>query len=62
MFNTQKIEDKIDVEFAKLGAKNVTILAASGDGGSHFAFGPFSSGEIASDLNAIICEKMNMPV
>lgn len=62
MFHSQNLEDRIDVEFAKLGAKKVTIVAASGDGGSHFSFGPFSSGEIASELNAIICEKMNMPV
>lgn len=62
MFRTQTLEDRIDAEFAKLGSKNVTILAASGDGGSHFSFGPFTSGSIASDLNAIICEKMHMPV
>lgn len=62
MFVSQTLEDKIDTEFAKLGSKGVTIVAASGDGGSHFSFGPFDSGALASDLNGIICEQMHMPV
>ena len=45
----------------RLGLRGTTITAASGDGASHFAFGPFSGG-IGDDLNAIICNKMNMPV
>jgi len=63
MFKSQNLEDRIDVEFAKLGSKGVTILAAAGDGGSHFSFGPFdSSSNIATELNKIICDKMHLPV
>lgn len=58
MFGSQDIEDRVDVEFQKLGLKGVTVLASSGDGGSHFAFGPFGK----SSLNEIICDEMNMPV
>lgn len=62
MFNSQILEDRIDTEFAKLGSKGVTIVAASGDGGSHFSFGPFDSGALASELNSIVCGQMHMPV
>lgn len=55
------METRIDAEFAKLGLRGVTITAASGDGASHFAFGPFS-GDIGDSLNTIICAQMNMPV
>ena len=61
MFDSEAVEQRIDAELAKLGLRGTTITAASGDGASHFAFGPFSGG-IGDDLNAIICNKMNMPV
>ena len=61
MFDSETVEQRIDAEFAKLGLRGTTITAASGDGASHFAFGPFSGG-IGDDLNSIICKSMNMPV
>lgn len=37
--------------------RGVTVLGASGDGGSHFSFEPFSGGgELSSVLNKISCE------
>lgn len=61
MFDSATIEQRIDAEFIKLGLRGVTITAASGDGGSHFAFGPFS-GSIGGALDGIICESMHLPV
>lgn len=61
MFDSEAVEQRIDAELAKLGLRGTTVTAASGDGASHFAFGPFS-GDIGSDLNGIICGQMNMPV
>jgi len=61
MFGSAAIEDRIDAELMKLGLRGVTVVAASGDGGSHFAFGPFS-GEIGGALDTIICGSMHMPV
>jgi tripeptidyl-peptidase I len=61
MFDSETIEQRIDAEFQKLGLRGVTITAASGDGASHFAFGPFSGG-IGSDLDSVICSSMHMPV
>lgn len=61
MFDSAEVEARIDMEFAKLGLRGTTITAASGDGGSHFAFGPFS-GSLGSTVNKIICGQMNMPV
>ena len=42
MFESADVERRIDVELQKLGLRGVTVTAAAGDGGSHFAFGPFS--------------------
>jgi len=46
----------------KLGLKGVSIFAASGDGGSHFSFGPFNNGSLSDELNSLICKNFNMPV
>ena len=61
MFPSEDMERRIDAELAKLGMRGTTVTAASGDGASHFAFGPFS-GDIGGDLDEIICKQMNMPV
>ena len=61
MFSSEALEERIDTEMMKLGMRGTTITAASGDGASHFAFGPFQGG-IGDELNAIICQEMNMPV
>lgn len=52
---TQRISTALQV----LGARGVTVLGSSGDGGSHFSFSPFTPTEgdngMADDLNAIAC-------
>jgi len=58
MFSSAALEKRTDAEFAKLGLRGTTVITASGDGGSHFAFGPFGK----SELNEIICKGLNMPV
>ena len=47
----------------KLGARGLSIFASSGDGGSHWAFGPFDDEPtgLAAALNVVTCEK-NFPV
>eukprot|EP00937_MAST-01D_sp_MAST-1D-sp2_P003015 g3015.t1 len=62
MFSSQAQENRIDAELQKLGLRGVTVLAAAGDGGSHFAFGPFQTGSLAAALNAVACEQDSMPV
>lgn len=63
MFDSKDLVDRIETEFKKLGLRGVTILAASGDGGSHWAFGRFEDDlGVGSALNEIICGEMNMPV
>lgn len=55
-------QDRIDAEFQKLGLRGVTLLAASGDGGSHYSFQPFGGGNTTLDaaLNALSCQ-LNSP-
>jgi hypothetical protein len=56
MFGSSWEVDRINVEFMKLGLRGVTLLAASGDGGSHFSFVPFDEGsEMGHALNKISC-------
>lgn len=49
--------DRINQEFMKVGLMGVTILAASGDGGNHFAFGKYdgSDSTLSDALNEISC-------
>lgn len=65
MFESQALTDSINVEFMKLGVRGMSIFAASGDGGSHWAFGPFDdqgpSPALASALNELGCAQ-NWPV
>jgi subtilase family serine protease len=45
------------VHFSHLpGSRGVTILAATGDGGSHWSFQPFPSDPIGQELNVIGCQ------
>jgi len=56
VFTTKSIEDRINAELMKLGLREVTITAASGDGGAHFSFQKFPrTQEIGRDLNEICC-------
>lgn len=61
MFLSKAQVARINTAIQVLGARGVTVLAASGDGGSHFSFEKFSGGAIASTLNEISCQ-FQMPV
>jgi len=62
MFLSQEQVGRINTAFQILGARGVTVLMASGDGGSHFSFQEFSTGKaIGKTLNKISCE-YQMPV
>jgi len=52
--NTEQV-DRINTALQVLGARGVTVFAASGDGGSHFSFTKFSGGAIADALNTVSC-------
>ena len=44
-----------------LGARGVSVFGSSGDGGSHFSFGPFNDArEIGVVLNEISCQVNGM--
>jgi len=61
MFPSADVENRINIEFAKLGLRGVTLLAASGDGGSHFSFQKYEGyGEIVRLLNEAAC-RFNWP-
>lgn len=63
MYGSQSEVDRISVELQKLGLRGVTITGSSGDGGSHFSFGPFEDGSsIGGALNSLVCKYMNAPV
>lgn len=56
MMDTAKQSERINTEFMKLGIRGVTLLAATGDGGSHYSFQPFPSDSIGNVLNSISCQ------
>jgi len=60
MYDSADQSIRIDAEFIKLGARGMTILAATGDGGSHFSFQFFRNSGIGAALNKISC-KYNFP-
>jgi len=56
MYSSASIVDRINVEFLKSAARGVTLLGATGDGGSHFSFGAFGQATaIGRALNDISC-------
>lgn len=56
MYDGGDLVDRINAEFMKASARGVTLLAATGDGGSHFSFGAFEDdGAIGSALNDMSC-------
>lgn len=59
MYLSQDQTLRISTALQVLGARGVTVLGSSGDGGSHFSFSPFvpSVGDngMADDLNTISC-------
>jgi len=58
MFANANVEVLINLELQKLGLRGVTVLAASGDGGSHYSFQKYSGGDpfLAAALNKVSCE------
>lgn len=56
MYDSGTIVDRINTEFLKATGRGVTLLGATGDGGSHFSFGAFpTSDPIGVALNGISC-------
>ena len=55
MFLSAKQTGRISAALQVLGARGVSVFGSSGDGGSHFSFGPYVSegGTIAKTLNEI---------
>jgi len=56
MYDSKIQIDRMNFEMMKLGLRGVSILAASGDGGSHFSFEKFPSGGIGDPLNQLSCQ------
>lgn len=55
MMDSAPQSERINTEFMKLGLRGVTLLAATGDGGSHYSFQPFPSDRIGKALNQVSC-------
>lgn len=56
MYDSGSVVDRINAEFLKAASRGVTLLAATGDGGSHFSFGAFSTNDaMGQALNAASC-------
>jgi len=60
MYDSLEQTVRMNFELMRLGARGVSIFAATGDGGSHFSFEPFENSTIGSALNVISC-KYNFP-
>jgi subtilase family serine protease len=61
MYLTQDQVERIHDAFKILGTRGTTVFGSSGDGGSHFSFGPFDSDPIGAALNQVSCA-FQMPV
>ena len=61
MFSGAEQSERINTYFKALGLRGVTVMASSGDGGSHFSFSKFQGGAIATALNEVSC-KFQIPV
>uniref|UniRef100_A0A7S4MF68 Peptidase S53 domain-containing protein n=1 Tax=Vannella robusta TaxID=1487602 RepID=A0A7S4MF68_9EUKA len=59
MYTSADQVNRINDEFMKMGARGVSVFAATGDGGNHFSFGPFKpfgpNKQLAQTLNEISC-------
>jgi len=59
MFESPAQAELIDRGLQALGLRGVTVVGSSGDGGSHWSFGPFEGfGAIPTALNKVGCEFM----
>jgi len=55
MFLTQDQVQRISTGLMVLGVRGISVFGSSGDGGSHFSFGPFEGNPLANALNEISC-------
>ena len=62
MFQSTAQMDKINAALMALGLRGVSIFGSSGDGGSHWSFGPFEGfGKVPRTLNKVGCA-FNFPI
>ena len=55
VFMSKDQVNRINAAFKVLGARGTSVFGSSGDGGSHFSFGPFSGGgALGNALMALI--------
>ncbi len=60
LYASEAQQERINVAFKMMGLRGMTVLGASGDGGPHWSFGPFSSrSPIGVALNKVGCGMMN---
>lgn len=53
-------QERINTAFKVMGMRGTTVFGASGDGGSHWSFGEFSSEDpIGAALNTVGCNRMS---
>lgn len=55
MMDSMDQQAAIGVQLAKAGSRGTTIVAAAGDGGSHFSFTMFNDDHIGRALNKVSC-------
>jgi tripeptidyl-peptidase-1 len=60
LYASEAQQERINVAFKMMGLRGITVLGASGDGGPHWSFGPFSKREpIGAALNKVGCGQMS---
>lgn len=60
LYASSEQQDRINTAFKVMGMRGTTVLGASGDGGSHWSFGPFSkSHPIGKILNTVGCSRQS---
>ena len=61
MFDSTEQTAALDYNLAKITARGATIVAAAGDGGSHFSFEFFPGDAVGSVLNEVSCAHGSVP-
>jgi len=60
LYASYEQQERINTAFKVMGLRGTTVLGASGDGGSHWSFGPFSEGTaIGKALNVVGCKRQS---
>ena len=58
MFLSQDQTDRINTALQVLGTRGISVFGSSGDGGSHFSFGPFKAeGDDEAIADALITDR-----